>query len=63
VEDLPGLPEGAGALLRARAQALEKRKDREVAELRRELGRLGVVVRDEKRRQYWRTITPPEIGT
>jgi hypothetical protein len=61
VDDMPGLPEGADALLKARARALEKRRDRDAAELRRELGRLGVVIRDERRRQYWR-MTPPRIG-
>ncbi|QOV41040.1 hypothetical protein IM697_06690 [Streptomyces ferrugineus] len=52
---MPGLPEGADALLRARAVAREKDGGAEDArELRGELLRLGVVVRDEKRRQYWR---------
>ncbi|MGI5375732.1 YqeB family protein [Streptomyces sp. CA-251387] len=55
VPGMPGLPEGADALLRARAAAREKGENAEDArELRRELLRLGVVVRDEKKRQYWR---------
>jgi hypothetical protein len=54
VPDLPGLPEGANALLSARARALEKKQSDEANELRRELGRLGVVVRDQDGRQYWR---------
>ncbi|MFF8482404.1 YqeB family protein [Streptomyces antibioticus] len=50
-----GLPEGANALLHARARALKAKDDASDArELRTELGRLGVVVRDEKDRQYWR---------
>lgn len=54
VPDLPGLPEGANALLSARARALEKKQSDEAAELRRELGRLGVVVRDQGSQQTWR---------
>ncbi|NUT28549.1 MAG: hypothetical protein HOV84_22010 [Streptomyces sp.] len=55
VPGMPGLPEGADALLRARAAAREKDGNSEdVRELRRELLRLRVVVRDEKQRQYWR---------
>ncbi|MFE5819296.1 hypothetical protein ACFQ6S_38525 [Streptomyces sp. NPDC056479] len=55
VPGMPGLPHGADALLRARATAREKDEGAEDArELRRELLRLGVVVRDVKKRQYWR---------
>ncbi|MDC0769265.1 YqeB family protein [Streptomyces sp. HD] len=55
VPGTPGLPEGADALLRARAAAQQKDGNSEdVRELRRELLRLRVVVRDEKKRQYWR---------
>lgn len=58
VPDLPGLPDGANAVLKARAEPLkEKGPDADdVQELRDELARLGVVVRDEKRRQYVRTL-------
>ncbi|MGW0538585.1 YqeB family protein [Streptomyces sp. NPDC003032] len=58
VPDTPGLPEGANAILKARQESLEKKSssDDDVQELREELARLGVVVRDEKRRQYWRTL-------
>ncbi|MER6722411.1 YqeB family protein [Streptomyces halstedii] len=58
VPDTPGLPEGANALLKARQESLESKSpsDDDVRELREELARLGVVVRDEKRRQYWRTF-------
>ncbi|MGD3109556.1 YqeB family protein [Streptomyces sp. YGL11-2] len=54
----PGLPEGANALLTARQEVLKKKgpSDDDVRELRDELARLGVVVKDVKRRQYWRTI-------
>ncbi len=55
VPGTPGLPEGADALLRARAQARKDSDDAgDARELRRELLRLGVVVRDEEKRQYWR---------
>ncbi|MFH9983453.1 hypothetical protein ACH4ND_30400 [Streptomyces sp. NPDC017179] len=58
----PGLPESANAILKARQESLEKKSpsDDDVRELREELARLGVVVRDEKRRQYWRTL--PKAG-
>lgn len=59
VPGLPGLSEGANALLKARQKSLESdgSDDEDVRELREELARLGVVVRDEKRRQYVRTLT------
>ncbi len=49
VPGIEGLPPGADALLTARA----KNPD-DAEELRGELARLGVIVRDEKRKQYWR---------
>ncbi|MFM9372485.1 hypothetical protein [Streptomyces sp. Da 82-17] len=57
VPDAPGLPPGADALLKARAKALARDDSTSAAdrrELRAELARLGVYVRDEKRRQHWR---------
>ena len=56
VEDTPDLPAGADALLKARARALAKGADGkdDAAELHAELAKLGIVVRDEKKRQYWR---------
>ncbi|WP_328769731.1 YqeB family protein [Streptomyces sp. NBC_00286] len=55
VPDTPGLPEGANALFKAREKALKKQDDAEDArELRKELARLGVVVREKDKRQYWR---------
>ncbi len=56
VEDTPDLPPGADALLGARARALGKGGDGkdDAAELRAELAKIGVVVREEKKRQYWR---------
>lgn len=63
VPDTPGLPEGADALLKARERALRKggfAAEQDVAELRDELARLGVVVREEKKRQYWRLAASPK---
>jgi hypothetical protein len=54
VQGVPGLPAGADALLKARQEALKKGDEHDIAELRQELARLGVVVREEKKRQYWR---------
>lgn len=51
VPGMEGLPSGANALLTARA----KNSD-DAAELRAELVRLGVIVRDVKKKQYWRLV-------
>ncbi|MEV5926982.1 YqeB family protein [Streptomyces cellulosae] len=54
VPGTPGLPEGADALLKARATARKQDDADDARELAEELRRLGVTVRDEKKRQYWR---------
>lgn len=54
VDDMHGLPAGANALLRARAKALKKDDTEDITQLRTELARLGVVVREERKRQFWR---------
>lgn len=56
VDDADGLPPGANAVLKARARALEQDEKEHVTDLRTELARLGVVVRDEKRHQFWRPV-------
>ncbi|WP_207309603.1 YqeB family protein [Streptomyces kasugaensis] len=56
VEDMPGLPSGSNAIFKARATALEKDDEKSIAELRAELGKLGVVVRDTDKRQWWRCV-------
>lgn len=56
VPDEPGLPAGANAVLKARSAALEKGDQKDLVELRDELGKLGVVVRDQDKRQYWRQV-------
>ncbi len=57
VEGLPGLPTGADALLRARQKALESGDTSDAAALREELSRIGVVVHEQGRRQFWRGTT------
>jgi hypothetical protein len=57
VEDLPDLPPGANPVLKARAKALEKDSETDARELRVELVKLGVVVREQKKRQYIRVVT------
>lgn len=57
VPDMEGLPPGANALLKARAKALGSLDDADARELRAELVKLGVVVRDQKRKQYWRLVS------
>jgi hypothetical protein len=59
VPDLPGLPAGGNALLSARARALAQKQSKDAAEIRRELGRLGVVVRDQGTQQSWRKTPAP----
>lgn len=54
VPDLPEVPATAQALLAARQSALRSGDERDQRELRAELGRLGYVVRDDHKRQYWR---------
>ncbi|MER7397263.1 hypothetical protein ABT381_17335 [Streptomyces sp. NPDC000151] len=54
VDGLPDLEAGAHALLKARAHALQKSRAADAAQLREELAALGIVVREEKKQQYWR---------
>ncbi|MEV0644189.1 hypothetical protein AB0I28_02885 [Phytomonospora sp. NPDC050363] len=54
VPGVEGLPPGADALLKARQKARDKDDAGDCAELRDELAEIGVVVRDDKKRQYWR---------
>jgi hypothetical protein len=56
VPDEPRLPVGANALFAAREKALSDDSNGTAAELRQELSKLGVVVREEKKRQYWRLV-------
>jgi hypothetical protein len=54
-----GLPPGADALLSARSTAVDKGKQDDADRLRTELAMLGVVVREERKAQYWRPVGPP----
>lgn len=54
VDGDPRLPVAADVLLRARAKALCNVLDDEANELRHQLARIGVLVREDKARQYWR---------
>lgn len=54
VEDAPEESAGANAILRARARTLDQGDEEGAAQLREDLAKLGIVVRDEKKRQYWR---------
>ncbi|MEV0051778.1 hypothetical protein AB0H34_14905 [Saccharopolyspora shandongensis] len=54
VEDAPELPLRINALMAARERALRKRDGKEAAVLRTELAQHGILVRDEKKRQFWR---------
>lgn len=57
VPDAPALPVGANAVLVARQKALEDNKGQDAEDFRLELQKLGVVVRDEGDRQFWRTVS------
>ncbi|AJW39853.1 MULTISPECIES: YqeB family protein [unclassified Rhodococcus (in: high G+C Gram-positive bacteria)] len=56
VPETPGLAPEVNAVLKARAMALKKKAASDARELRTELDRLGVVVRDKKTSQYWRPL-------
>jgi hypothetical protein len=56
VPGLSELPGAAQALLAARQEALASGDETEKRELRDEIARLGYVVRDERKRQYWRRV-------
>lgn len=53
----------AHALLKARHKALQDEEKDDIEEFRLELAQLGIVVRDEGTRQYWRKAEtyPPKI--
>ncbi|MDV6264598.1 YqeB family protein [Rhodococcoides yunnanense] len=57
--DTADLPPAANALLKVRADALEKQSAEELDELGEELQKLGYVVRQTETAQYWRPIVRP----
>ena len=59
VPGLPSIPDDADVVLRARAVALSSGDQDEQEDLRRELARMGLVVRDEGARQYLRPLARP----
>jgi len=61
VDGAIGLPPGADPLLRVRQRALDRKDGAELAELGAELARLGVLVRDRDKRQYWRPARPAPV--
>ncbi len=56
IEDDPSVPGAANAVLKARAKAISKDREDDASELREELAKIGIVVRDEKKKQYWRAV-------
>ncbi|MDR8408957.1 hypothetical protein MTP10_09415 [Nonomuraea sp. 3-1Str] len=61
-DGLPDLTDAAHAYFRARARALEKGDGEDAEQLRLELARLGVAVREENKRQFWRLTGRPPSG-
>ena len=59
VPGLPDVPADAEAVFVARQAALKSGDGRDADELRGELARLGFVVRDDHKRQYWRRAEAP----
>ncbi|MEF7439528.1 DUF308 domain-containing protein [Paenibacillus lautus] len=54
VADTPGLTPSMNALFLLREKAIENDDQEDAADLRRELSKLGITVRDDGKRQYWR---------
>lgn len=59
VDGVPAIGEHANAVLRARQVALDSGEAGDARELRAEVARLGIVVRDRDGRQYWRRSGTP----
>lgn len=56
VPDAPFLPSGANAIFVARQKALEKGDKGDQEDFRLELQKVGIIVRDDNQRQYWRPV-------
>ncbi|MED0773615.1 DUF308 domain-containing protein [Bacillus siamensis] len=59
VPDMPDLEPGANALLKAREKALKQDETEDAKELKAEISKLGITVRDQGSRQYWRIYKKP----
>lgn len=57
IPDSPEVPQAAGAVFAARQRALDKGDEGDAAELREELAGHGYVVRDKRKKQYWRQVS------
>lgn len=57
IPDSPDLPAAAHAVLAARQKAIKGGDSDDATELRVELSRLGLVVRDRDKKQYWRQVS------
>jgi hypothetical protein len=59
VEDDPDVSPAANAVLRARAKAFDQgdKGKADLRELRLELAKLGYVIRDRDKKQYWRSVS------
>ncbi|MEU4395206.1 hypothetical protein [Kribbella sp. NPDC023855] len=59
VEDDPDLSPSANAVLKARSKAFDQgdKGKADLRELRQELAKLGYVVRDRDKKQYWRSVS------
>jgi hypothetical protein len=62
VQDDPDLPGAVNAVLRARSKAFAagNKGKADLRELREEISKLGHVVRDQNKNQYWRAIQRPQ---
>ncbi|WP_110241777.1 hypothetical protein [Nocardioides gilvus] len=58
IQDSPALSPEANAILAARQKSLELKNGEETEDFREELAKVGVVVRDEGNKQFWRPLAP-----
>jgi hypothetical protein len=56
IPDAPDLPPATNAVLAAREVALKKKSGKDVDDLRDTAEKLGIAIRDEGARQYWRPL-------
>lgn len=56
VLDTPDMSAAANAVMKAREIALQKKTTMDIQDLRKELVKMGYIIRDEGTRQYWRRV-------